>query len=176
MRLQDPSKVIRSFAIALRAIGQDLTPLLPQTFELRFEDEAFLAHGVALRAAPEPEPQSGAPAENEKKSAHFERRYTAEDVYRLDRAGRMKQSGLKKKTPDAASLSESLRTVGKVVDAKAGRLVRILKDERNKITFEYVDSSGAMQREESHTLGVYQEQQKAIAERTGKDVWDDSKD
>lgn len=174
MRLQDPSKVINSFAIALRAIGQDLTPLLPQTFELRFEDEAFLAHGVALGAAPEPEPQAGATAENEKKSAHFERRYTAEDVYRLDRAGRMKQRGLSKK-PDAASLAESLRTVGKIVDAKSGRLVRILKDERNKITFEYLDSSGALQREESHTLIVYQEQQKAIAERTGKDIWDDSK-
>src|SRR5215470_248241 len=117
MRLQDPFNKIRSFAIALRAIGQDLTPLLAQTFEIRFENEVFLAHGVALNATPEPDPQSG---DDGKKTAHFERTYTPEDVHRLDRAGRMKQSGLRK-TPDAASLAESLRTVGKIVDAKSGK-------------------------------------------------------
>ena len=172
MRLLDPSKTIRSFAVALRAIGQDLTPLLPQTFEIRFEDENFIAHGVALRATPEA--GDGADPEGGKKTARFERRYSAGDIHRLDRAGKLKQQGLRK-TPDAASLSESLRTIGRIVDSKSGRLVRILKDER-KITFEYLDSTGAPQREESRTLFVYQEQQKAIGERTGKDVWDDSKD
>jgi hypothetical protein len=171
MRLKDPSNEIRSFAIALRAIGQDLTSLLPQTFEIRFEDGGFIAHGVALNATAD---DGKSPADAGKKTARFERRYSPTDIHRLDRAGKLKQQGLRK-TPDAASLAESLRTIGRIVDAKSGRLVRILKDER-KITFEYLDSNGAPQREESRTLIVYQEQQKAIGERTGKDVWDESKD
>jgi hypothetical protein len=165
MRLKDPYKTIRSFAVALRAIGQDLERLLPQTFEIRFENEVFMVHGVALRSTPNA-------AEN--KAARFEQRYTAEEVYRLDRAGRHRQTGHLKK-PDAASLPEALRTVGRTVDAKSGRLVRIIKEER-KFAFEYVDASGAQQREESYSLTAYQEQQKAIAERSGRDVWDERKD
>jgi hypothetical protein len=165
MQLKVSTKTIGSFAVALRAIGQDLTPLLPQTFEIRFEEEAFVAHGVALRATP---------GETENKAARFERRYSADDIYRLDREGRHKQRGRGQK-PDASSLPESLRTVGRVVDAKSGRLVKLVRDER-KIAFEYVDAAGAPQREESHNLTAYQEQQKAITERTGRDVWDESKD
>lgn len=166
MRLKDPVKTIGSFAVALRAIGQDLTSLLPQNLEIRFEDEAFVAHGVALR---------GAADTPENKGARFERRYSAEDLYKLDRVARLKQTGLAKK-PDAASLSESLRAVGRVIDAKPGRLVRLVKDERGKIAFEYKDQAGATRREEIHSLSAYQEQQKAIRERTGRDIWDDSKD
>ena len=164
MRLKDPSKTIGSFAVALRAIGQDLTPLLPQTFEIFFDKEAFMARGVALRSAP---------GQTHNKTAAFERRYTAEDIYRIDRQGRHKQKGSANK-PDAASLPESLRTIGRVVDAKSGRFVRLVKDER-KISFEYLDAAGAPQRDESHSLTAYQEQQKAIAERTGRDIWHNSK-
>src|SRR5689334_10554739 len=165
MRLKEPYKTVGSFAVALRAIGQDLEPLLPQTFEIRFEQEAFAVHGVALRSAPNA---------TENKAARFERHYTAEQVYRLDRAGRHRQTGHVKK-PDAASLPEALRTVGRVVDAKSGRLVRVVKEER-KFAFDYFDAAGAAQHEESSSLTAYQEQQKAIAERTGRDVWDDRKD
>lgn len=165
MRLKDPVKTVGSFAVALRAIGQDLEPLLPLTFEIRFEQEAFEVHGVALRSAPNM---------TEQKAARFERRYNAEAAYRLDRAGRQRQTGHVKK-PDAASLPEALRTVGRVVDAKSGRLVRVVKEER-KFSFEYLDAAGVMQREESHSLTAYQEQQKAIVERTGRDVWDHHKD
>jgi hypothetical protein len=92
----------------------------------------------------------------------------------LDRAGRQRQTGHAKK-PDAASLPEALRTVGRTVDAKSGRLVRVVKEER-KFSFEYLDAAGVTQREESHSLTAYQEQQKAIVERSGRDVWDDHKD
>src|SRR5690349_2482020 len=165
MRLKDPYKTIRSFAVALRAIGQDLERLLPQTFEIRFESEVFVVHGVALRSTPNA---------TENKAARFEHRYTAEEVYRLDRAGRHRQTGHLKK-PDAASLPEALRTVGRAIDAKSGRLVRVVKEER-KFGFEYLDAAGVTQREESHSLTAYQEQQKAIVERSGRDVWDDHKD
>jgi hypothetical protein len=165
MRLKDPVKTVGSFAVALRAIGQDLEPLLPQTFDIRFEQEAFMVHGVALRSAPNA---------TEHKATRFERRYTAEEIYRLDRAARQRQTGHSKK-PDAASLPEAMRTVGRAVDAKSGRLVRIVKEER-RFAFEYVDAAGAQQREESYSLTAYQEQQKAIAERSGRDVWDERKD
>jgi len=80
-------------------------------------------------------------------------------------------------TPDAASLAESLRTVGRTIDDKKGRFLKLAKDQR-KLTFEYEDESGAVQKEDLYSLSVYKSQQEGLALRgTQKktDVWEDSR-
>ncbi len=157
LRLQSSQPDVLNHAFALRAIGQDLTPLLVTVLEIRIDDGVYIAHGVSLRD-----------------SGKFERKYNREELLRLDRLGRARATGLVK-TPDAASLAEALRTVGRVVDSKGGRLIRLFKDQR-KITFEFHDQAGAVQRDENHSLAVYQNQQEAVSQRSKKkDAWDESK-
>lgn len=143
-----------TYGFALRAIGQDLTALMVTALEIRIEDGAYAARGNCLR------------------QGEFERKYDRAELVRLDKLGKTRATGMMK-TPDAASLAEALRTVGRVVDTKGGRLIRVCKDE-HKITFEYEDQ-GALQRQEHHTLTTYQAQQEAVTRRKKNDIWDDSK-
>ncbi len=162
MQIQDGStRRGLSYAAALRAIGEDLAASFLQSLEIRMDEGVYIARGARM------EPKS------EGKSAKFERRYTVEDVARLDRLGRDQQTGAAT-TPDPGTLAEALRVVGGVVDGEGGRFVRLLKEER-KIVFEYRDASGALKRDERHGLGIYQAQQQAVAARTGRDIWTNSK-
>jgi len=97
------------------------------------------------------------------------------DITRLDELGAARQTGVSG-TPDASSLPESLRTVGRVVDEKKGRLVKLFKDER-KIAFEYEDENGQLHKKELYSLSRYQNQQEGLSLRGTKkkeDVWKDS--
>jgi hypothetical protein len=131
------------------------------SLEIGVEDAVYIVRGVRTV-------QPG-----DAKSAKFERRYTADDVARLDRLGRDHQTGAVT-TPDPSTLREALRIAGRVVDEQCGRLVRLVKEDR-KIVFEYIDASGARRREERYGLTMHQSQQQAVAARTGDDIWTDSK-
>jgi hypothetical protein len=147
------------YAVALRAIGQDLTGLPIESMEITVQDDVCVAQGRCIGDA-----------------KPFGRRYSAEDVKRLDDMGASRQKGVLT-TPDAASLAESLRTVGKTVDDKKGRLIKLAKDQR-KITFEYEDENGEVHRDEFYSLSIYKSQQEGLSLRgTQKktDVWEDSR-
>ena len=67
---------------------------------------------------------------------------------------------------DIYTLGERLRTIGKVIDARKGRIVRVFKD-LHQIVFEYWDADGQSRKEELDNTELYQLQQRYAAERTG---------
>ncbi len=190
MRLQDSpkTKLQIPFAVALRAIGQDLAPLVIESLEIKFEEQTFTARGRCITYAAEAAPGSdgvmskawqsltGRSAREQKAALEsFTRQYSPENIRRLDELGASHQTG-GGKIPDPSSLAESLRTIGRTVDSKNGRLVKLFKGERN-VVFIYEDADGT-HTEELYSLALYKSQQEALALR-GKikkpDIWDDSK-
>jgi hypothetical protein len=162
MRIQESSSRLGlSHAAALRAIGEDLAADCLLSLEIGVQDGVYIARGTRVL-----KPGDG-------KSASFERRYTVEDIACLDRQGRDHQTGAVR-MPDPGTLPEALRIAGGVVDEQRGRLVKLVKEER-KILFEYVDASGARRREERYGMTMHQSQQQAVAARTGRDLWGNSK-
>jgi hypothetical protein len=154
-----------NYAVALRAIGQDLTGLLIESLEIAVQDGVFHARGICFGVS------------KESSREPFTRSYSTDDINRLDELGESHQTGVPG-TPDASSLPESLRTVGRVVDEKKGRLVKLFKDER-KIAFEYENENGTLQKQEHYSLSHYKGQQEGLSQRgtkTGQDVWKDSRD
>ena len=187
MKLSEPFKVkgdhtSEYFARALRAIGQDLANLFPQQLEIEFHDQSFDVRARCDRKrleSKEPEVRQkgfGAfigrvanyrldkPAE-ESGTANFSRTYDPADIDRLDQAGvdRRRQAG---KVPDIYSLSESLRTIGRIVDANGGRLISVFKDQR-RMAVEYTDTKGAKCRAEMTSAELYKLQQSYYKERSG---------
>lgn len=166
MPLQDsPAGLGLSFAAALRAIGGDLDSLFLQSLEIgRLANGVYIVRGVqkaanhkngdAVDAAP-------------KKNGKFERRYFPEDIARLDRQGRRRQSEADG-TPDPGSLQEALRLVGGIVDARGGRFLKLVRHGR-KIAFEYLDASGALRDEERYGLGLYKKQLEVLS-RGGREI------
>ncbi|MGH7767210.1 MAG: hypothetical protein ACREQP_07120 [Candidatus Binatia bacterium] len=145
------------YQVALRCIGQDLTAVLLEHLEITVQDREFIAEGRLIGAGGEA----------------LARRYTPEKIKELDELGDLRKTGVDA-TPDASSLCESLRTVGRMVDSKRGRLVRLIK-EQNIITFVYEDENGQAHREELYSLSIYKGQQEALTQRGSKkaaDVWE----
>lgn len=155
------------YQVALRCIGQDLTPLLLESLEISLEDRDFVAQGLRIVSTGQ-----GGRAQPTSSREAFTRRYAPEEIKRLDELGASRKTGVQS-TPDAASLSESLRTVGRMVDSKKGRLIKLSK-EQSKITFVYEDENGQAHREDIYSLSVYKGQQEGLSERgtKGEDVWD----
>jgi hypothetical protein len=156
------------YETALRVIGQDLTPLLLQSVEITVENNAFVAQGAAPAAG------RGANAQKEPARQPFVRRYSAQDIQRLNEQGRRAQAG-GAKTPDASSLAESLRTIGRALDLERRRLVQVVKD-GHKFTVVYEDEKGEAHRDECYSLSLYKGQQDGLSRRgKKKDIWEDSK-
>jgi hypothetical protein len=157
-----------AYEVALRTVGQDLAALLIESLEITVEGNAFVAQGFGIAAG------RGERTGKEPARESFARRYSAEDIKRLDELGMAQQTKVVK-TPDATSLPESLRTIGRVVDSKRGSLVNISKDQR-KITFAYKDENGQLQKEDLYSLSLYKGQQEGLSLRgKKKDAWEDSK-
>lgn len=194
MKLADSFKVKSSepadyYARALRVIGQDLAELFPQQVDIDYKGDSFEVRVQCDRKRAEKRiPQvekSGlrnvirklanyrldkAPEGIE--SATIEQTYDAAEVNRLDEAGLhlRTQSG---KVPDINSLGETLRTIGRMIDAEDGRLIRIFKDQR-RVAFEYVDKSGAMRKVEMTRSELFKVQQSYYDKRGGQksiDTW-----
>ena len=171
MQLQDsPAGLGLSFAAALRAIGGDLDSLFLQSLEVGLADGVYIVRGIQ-RAANHKEGETADDAP--KKNWKFERRYFPEDVARLDRQGKKRQTEADG-TPDPGSLHEALRLVGGIVDARGGRFVRLVRHGR-KIAFEYLDASGALRDEERYGLGLYKKQLEVLSARGQGSLFDLSK-
>ncbi len=112
-----------TYEVALRTVGQDLAALLIESLEITFEGNAFVAQGFGLAA------RRGERTGKEPARESFARRYSAEDIRRLHKLGRKRQTGAVN-TPDASSLAESLRTIGRALDSSRGQLIKLSKGER----------------------------------------------
>ena len=177
------------FAKALRVIGQDLTELFPQQIEVYYQQEIF---DVRVRCDRKRAEKKSPPAEKSalKNVFHklatyrldkapegadtvvFEHRYNSDEIGRLDRAGihRRNQAG---KVPDINNLGEALRTIGRIIDAQGGELIRILKDPR-RVVFDYNDKQGAPQKMEMTRSELFKVQQSYYEKRSGSggvDLW-----
>jgi hypothetical protein len=158
-----------SYAQPLRAIGQALETLNLKSFELEPLGEGFYVRGVLVNAHPELSGDGvtaeklkaiwGTLPEEKDRVAHgataaqilspIELQYTPTDVDRLEEQGRAKRVD-PHRTPDAASLSQMLRSIGAYLAQKPARLLRLSRDEES-ISVEYQTTLGSVLRE---TLAV----------------------
>lgn len=172
------------YARALRAIGQDLAGLFPENLAIELDGDKFVANGLCAKSRVAAEHNSTTPWMGVKKLIDkmtdivrvpnhepdlefvpFTRVYDISDINRLDEQGtgyRGDDSGM----PDIYSLGERLRTIGKVIDAQNGRVVKIFKD-LHQIMFEYQDSDGKSRKEELSNTELYQLQQRYASGRSG---------
>jgi len=177
------------FARALRVIGQDLAELFPQQIEVYYRDHSF---EVRVRCDRKRAEKKSPPAEKStlKSAFHklatyrldkapdgadiavFEHRYNMDEIGQLDRVGmhRRNQAG---KVPDINNLGEALRTIGRIIDAQGGQLIRILKDPR-RVVFDYNDKQGVSQKTEMTRSELFKVQQSYYDKRSGSggvDLW-----
>jgi hypothetical protein len=176
------SDQVQFYARALRAIGQDLSGLFPQTLDIRLvQGGSFEVNG---RHVPRVDLSKSAPKEHllgrlrnkllrdeapeEAKegrgaASDFNRTYTAADIERLDEAA-ANHRGDKNVMPDIHSLGEMLRMVGRIIDSNGKRLVRVSRSQYG-VTFEYEDNAGKTCAGELSSLQLYKLQQQYYAER-----------
>ena len=170
-------------ARALRAIGQDLADLLPDSMTIEPDGDSFLVHGICNRARLESQQANGGWSSLRKMGAMlragiirppmgepdldltpFTRSYKAVDIDRLDARGNRRRydaGGL----PEIYSLAERLRTIGKVIDGHNGRLGKIFKD-LHHIIFEYQDGENQLRKVELDNTQLYRLQRRYTSERS----------
>jgi hypothetical protein len=148
-------------ARSLRAIGQDLEAHGITQFNLTSSKDGYrvrvlprgvdgnASRGLAAKRAGHRNADSDGPSELA---------YTMEAIERLDEQGRAKRD-LGNKLPDFFSLSQCLRAVGAVIDAKRGQLVQLDRNvEPNtipSIVIHYQTSTGVEIREVHPSPNVY---------------------
>jgi hypothetical protein len=170
-------------ARALRVIGQDLADLMPENLAIELHGNEFVANGLCTKSRIKDQSSTTpwgslkklfdklaaiirAPTrEPDLEFVPFSRTYNADDIDRLDRQGTNRR-GVANGIPDIYTLGERLRTIGKVIDAHNGRIVRIFKD-LYQIIFEYQDAQGSSRKEEMSNTELYQLQQRYAAARGG---------
>jgi hypothetical protein len=96
----------------------------------------------------------------------------SDDINRLNESGmqRRAQAG---KIPDIRNLSEALRTVGRIIDAEAGQLIKLFRD-LNRIAFEYMTKKALRGKAEMTHVELYKLQQQYYQKRgdfVSLDVW-----
>jgi hypothetical protein len=169
-------------ARALRAIGQDLSDLLPESVTIEPEGNDFVAHGMCNRGRLETlestgwgglrkfgaklraeilKPHAGEP---DLDLVPFSRGYNAEGIDHLDKRGNQRRVGAGG-IPEIYSLAERLRTIGKVIDSHNGQLVKIYKD-LHHIVFEYRDADFNLHKVELDNTELYRLQRSYTTERT----------
>jgi hypothetical protein len=168
---------VHDYARALRAIGRDMAKLVPHSLELEVVENDFIVRGqvsaaqsrVAENANPsvwqrlqkkdgQQEPQQSAPL-----LLPFERKYTPEDVTRLDETGAARRRG-PDKPPEISGLAEKLRMIGRIVNAQSGRLSKVI-DDMDSVTVEYYDEQGEFRSEKYSMLALYKIQQNYYGQR-----------
>jgi hypothetical protein len=168
------------YARALRAIGQDLSPLFPQCLEITAEAMTFEVAGRyvprdagekakdidllgRLRKKLSGGSSAAAPTESSAGLVAFSRTYTPADIDRLDEL-RSNQRGDGNTTPDIYSLGEILRMVGRIIDSDGKRLHKLSRDNYG-VRFEYEDAAGEIHKDELSSLQLYKLQQQYYGER-----------
>jgi hypothetical protein len=178
-----PQSDHREHAWALRTIGQDLAELRLDYLEVEFNGEFYIARG-RVRTDPSAAKsragkilgrlrRAGKSSQGERReSPWFERRYTLYEINQLDDQ-RLIQRKNRPTAPDIYVLGERLRTVGKMIEAKDGQLLRLTLN-NNGVEFTFRDSGGTIYREEHSTPTLYRSQQDGNLSRgTGRtrDPW-----
>ena len=170
-------------ARALRAIGQDLADLLPDSLAIEPSGDDFIAHGMCNRMRLESweanHTLSGlrklgaklragilkpSTREPDLDLAPFNHTYHPDDIDRLDQRGNQQRTGTGG-FPEIYSLGERLRTIGKLVDSQNGRIIRIFKD-LHHITFDYRDGNGNPRKVDLDNTEIYRLQRSHTTERT----------
>jgi hypothetical protein len=174
------------YALALRAIGQDLANMAIDDLKIGVTGAGFTVRGVA-RTTPQGAKKSqkklwlkvvqrGDVAASRVASPYC-RTYSARDIRNLDDSGRRFRAG-RKANPDIYLLAERLRTVGKIVESNEGRLIKVEMD-GNSVKIQYRDAQGDVRTEEHSTGALFRNQQEGHAKRgAGKprDAWDGAMD
>jgi hypothetical protein len=187
LKLQDEIQAqgldkVQFHARALRAIGQDLGKLFPQSLEITLQGTNFLVVGRYLPRDPGAKGAQGngqlldklrskvlraqstvQPVESSTGPVNFDRTYTPADIDRMDERGADRRNEVNK-VPDIYSLGEMLRMVGRIVDSEGRRLLKLTRDMYG-VKFEYEDGAGQNQRREFSNLQLYKLQQQYYAER-----------
>ncbi len=148
-------------ARSLRAIGQDLEAQGITQFNLTSSNEGYLVR--ALRGSMDNNLSRGSVGKraghrNTDSAGPAELAYNVEAIERLDEQGRAKRD-MGNKLPDFFSLSQCLRAVGAVIDAKRGLLLQLDRNaEPNaipSIVIHYQTSTGVEIREVHPSPNVY---------------------
>jgi hypothetical protein len=172
----------REHAWALRTIGQNLADLRPEYLEIEFTGQVYLARGRAQRNQVIPSKsrsgkilasfgRAGKGAE-QRESSWFERRYTLYEINQLDDQGLIQRKN-RATPPDIYVLGERLRTIGKMIEARDGQLLKLTLD-NHRAVFTFRDAQGTVCQEEHSTPALYRSQQDSNRSRgTGKtrDPW-----
>src|SRR5574341_711982 len=187
VKLADPLKLkgdlaTEHYARVLRVIGQDLTNLFPQDFEIQSQGKEFVVRGHCARKRLEEKiaqteklsvksifvkilnRELHVPASNaEPDIVEFSRTYTPEDIDRFDEIALSRRTGMNR-IPDPRSLGESLRTIGRLLDANKGQLT-LLVGNQDRVIVEYRDQDDQPQKEELKHLDLYKLQQRFYKNR-----------
>ncbi len=174
--------VRKQYAVALRAIGQDLADVFPARLEIEITGENFVARGRSrtglskktgeLRMVRriwhklrQPIPKS------ESSRVGFLRIYTPDDIDHLDKIGKSCRIDAAQ-DPDLYGLAERLRTIGAIIDEENGELLRLCQDS-DRLTCEYRDRQGNLHLERYSTLTLYKLQPHHYSQRhvNRKDPW-----
>jgi len=177
---------------ALRAIGQDLADLFPQQLEIEYHEDCFEVRVRCDRKRAEkkrPQAQKsglrdvfhklatyelGKPStgnlSEEAEITTFEQTYKPDDISRLDERG-LRHRMQADKIPDIRNLGETLRTIGMIIDADEGRLIKVFRD-LNHIAFEYMDKGGATRKKEMTHAELYKLQQQDYQKRGISEIVD----
>jgi hypothetical protein len=190
----DANQPSNYYARVLRAIGQDLADLFPQQLEIEQKERTLV---VQLRcdrkrseskAAAEPAeaPQAGGirgfihklhtiqidKPPDKPNTVTVTRSYNPIDISRIDEAGLHRRIQLGK-IPDIHDLGEVLRTIGRIIDAEEGRLIKIFRDQR-RVAFEYVTRGGETKKVDLSRAELIKIQQSYYHGRGGSgslDLW-----
>ena len=200
MKLADSFKILSAarhdvYARALRAIGQDLTTLFPEKLEIEVQGENFIVRGQCAQnrldsklATPQKQglkafcadllarDVSSLAHQAKSATAEFTNTYSPEDINRIDEIG-MGRRFAAGKMPDIRSLGEMFRTIGRLVDGREGRLVKISKDAR-RIVYEYTGPDGKSHNEIMTNIDLHKLQKSFYEKRSdsgGLDPWKDRK-
>src|ERR1044071_7600069 len=169
-----------AYARDLRAIGQDLARFAPEHLEIELVDNHYVARFHARQALIQPKPRKITVLKRVLKRlvpqktriSHTSPRpgvvlvnriFSSDDIDRLYASQIIDRKRLSR-SPDVHSLGERLRTVGRIVHARRGRLLKII-NKRNSVLIEYCDLQGIHRTEELSHFALYRLQQRHLSQR-----------
>ena len=169
----------------MRTIGQDLADLTPEYLEIEFNGQIYIARGRARRSHSAAKKSRagkilGAFRRSSKRSdgqlcesPWFERSYPLSEIHRLDENGQIRRKNYPE-APDIYVLGERLRTIGKMIEAKNGQLLKLtMNSYRAALTFR--NATGKICDEEHSTSALYRSQQDENSRRgtrRTRDAWE----
>ncbi len=174
------------YAHALRAIGQDLQRISPESFEVIVSGKDFIAHGYRRLSRVTPKTNNNEQgfigkfwqklSRSSRKATNpshavltkFERVYSPNDIKQLDGweasrridAAKLDQAQI----PDLHSLQEQLRMIGRIIDDKPCALIKLSRN-TNALRADYKDGEGKIDRCEYSVLSLLNLQQQYYVQR-----------